>query len=83
MEQYDAVAGILGFIPRGLERALLTSKHNPEYLTTNIMQKISDILANTALEAFRRYQAWKRKKKYLREIPVPDRVGLVCLLYRR
>ena len=64
MEQYDALAGMLGFIPRGLKSALLTNKHAPEYMTTNTIQQISDILANTALEAFRRYQAWKRRKKY-------------------
>jgi hypothetical protein len=64
MEQSDTLAGLLGFIPPGLKFALLASKHSPEYVTTKILKEISDILANTALEAFRRYQAWKRKKKY-------------------
>ena len=64
MEQYDALAGMLGFIPPGLKCALIKSKHAPEYTTTNTIQQISDILVNTALEAFRRYQAWKRLKKY-------------------
>ena len=69
-ENYNRLLGALGILPPTLKWDLWKLGHDIDKLSQENMEKISKIIRNTSLEAYKRSEYWKyRKRKYRTTAP--------------
>jgi ribonuclease HI len=61
---FHKLLGALGDLPKSIKWDLVSHGHDIDYLDNKNLTKISTIIRNTALESYRRAEAWRRKRKY-------------------
>ena len=64
MWDHDVIIGKLGIPPMRLKTHLINLGVPETSVTTDKLKIISKIIFNATLEAYRRYETWKRRKKY-------------------
>jgi len=64
LQEHDPLLGQLGIAPPRLNRHLNTLGISEHYTSPDNMKMINKIILDASLEAYKRYESWKRRKKY-------------------
>jgi hypothetical protein len=64
LQEQDPLLGQLGIIPKNFRRALVNLGVNECHLTPDNLLKVKKIILDASLEAYKRYESWKRRKRY-------------------
>ena len=64
MENHNKLLGLLGILPKGMRQGLIDMGHNQAIIDDLLLEKIRKIIWDTTLEAYRRYESWRKSKKY-------------------
>ena len=62
--KFHRLLGALGDTPKSLKWDLVSHGHDIDYLTRMNLTEVSKIIRDTALESYRRAEAWRRRRKY-------------------
>jgi ribonuclease HI len=66
LEGHLRIKGLLGIFPKGFMGHLIKMGHDPQWVTSENISKIRNIITDTSRLAFARYEMWKKNKRKTR-----------------